>query len=84
MFQKPLILCEKVAIDPELRKLIWSIAAGEKKDIQFIKDLALVAFGPEVLAASSIKGTLKGRKKGEERKKKEALDPIILKAVRGN
>lgn len=51
----------------------------------FIKDLAMAAFGPEVLGASTIYGTKKGgsRSKKEGETPKPGLDKRILKAVRG-
>ena len=85
MFQGPFILCPgALEIRPDIKDLIWSIRPGDRKDLQFIKDLTLAAIGPEVLAACSIKGTSKGLRPGQEKVKKEALDASVLSAVRGN
>lgn len=43
-----------------------------------------MAFGPEVLAASSIMGTKRGGKKNDGGTQKPALNRTILDAVRGN
>jgi len=65
---------------------LLNIPSGEKKDLRFIKYLAMVFFGPEVLAASTIYGTAKGgRKKSDEsnKTKSPALDKTILRTVLG-
>lgn len=64
---------------------MWGIPSGQKKDLRFIKDLCMVAFGPETLAKCSIYGTAKGRKKAgdSEHEKKDPLNPTILEAVKG-
>lgn len=71
-------------ISADIKALIWSAKKGEKGDIKFVKELAIVAFGPEVFAASSVYGTLRGQKKGDESSvKKPPLDKTTLAAIRG-
>lgn len=84
-------LCPGVFIKRTVWTAIQAIPTKAKKDKMFIKDLVLAAFGPEVVASSTIKGTKKGGRKkkkqdGEEDEKEHVqpkLDPTILKAVRG-
>ena len=81
-------LCPGVKIDDSIWNLISGIKRGMKADLKFIKDLTIAAFGPEVLATSTNKGTAKGGRKkadGESpRQKKPPMDPNILKAIKGN
>jgi len=61
---------------------------GKKRDLQFVKDLAIVAFGPEVLASLNIFGTAKGGNRNRdfpvtERSEKPRLDIDTLEVIRG-
>lgn len=65
---------------------IRSAKHGEKGDLFFIKNVAVVVFGPELLAASSIKGTKRGQKKlktGDTSAPKPGLDKDLLAKVKG-
>lgn len=78
-------LCNGVIISAGIWNLISTVKRGERSDIKYIKDLCIAAFGPEVLASSSIKGTARGGRKTEgPREKKPALDKTILSAIKGN
>lgn len=80
------MLCPGVVIQPEHCRAIWSIGPGRNKDKRFIKDLTLVAYGPEVLAASTVFGTRKGGIKKEDIAPdavKPSLNKITLNAIRG-
>ena len=84
IFQAPFELCPGVLISQEMKKMIWSAPPGAKRDFRFIKELAIVAYGPETFGRSTVYGTLKGCKKASDgpKVKEPALDPDILKAIR--
>jgi hypothetical protein len=80
--QSPLELCDGVTIPSDIKKFIWSIPPGEKRDLAFVKQLAVAAFGPEILAASSIMGTSKGQQSADK-VKRPGLNKHILSALFG-
>jgi hypothetical protein len=68
---------------PEIWDVIRGIKSGEKGDLMFIKHLCIIAFGPEILAASSIKGTKRGIKKGEDKEPRPPLNNSMVQEVFG-
>ena len=77
------VLLSGVDANPGIWDLISGIKSGEKGDLRFVKDLALVGFGPEVLSSCSIKGTKRGQKKDGEKTARPPLNPNMLKQIYG-
>lgn len=87
------ILCQGVTVPLKIWEAIEALSPKPSKDKIYIKDVALVTFGPEVLASSTIFGTNRGRarRRGtaeeqgdkEAEAKKPALNPKLLQVVKG-